>query len=169
MARLILLPALILLAGTLVPGCRSRTGPPRSAFFTQNNDLGKIVERNAPGKESGWEWISASGGNGSGESSTGNLFSPAVKSYHADLTRGFRCQPEAIDKFSRALKADLEKTARETGTEVYDVLETVQEKRLLGFQFRFTQEPMNGTVEVKVKPGKQNQYEVSIKIEESNR
>ena len=87
------------------------------------------------GKGAAWEWAALSAGTSSG---SGGRSMNAKCNANGDV----RCTPEALDQFLRALKADLEKTAKESGVAVSNASDVLKDGRLEGFRFDYT----NGTV-----------------------
>lgn len=126
------------LTAVAISGC-SRPLPAPSAFFSSIN-LKAVVDQCAP-QEMHW------GGRGFGEGGGGSTANPQNDKL---FDGNFRCDPEVVDLFLQALKAELRKRVEENGGHVTESVIPGTESATRGFQLRYQAGKMRGSIRAMV-------------------
>lgn len=78
----------------------------------------------------------------------------------------FLGKPEEADRALRAFRERLEESARQVGADVRAPAETIRDKFLMGFSFRYTLGAAEGRVEAAIEPGPFFDYQMRLEVEE---
>jgi len=154
---------LTLVAVVVLGGCSRSARPPKSDFFS-TVDL-NVIAKTAGGEDVDW------GSNGFGSSGTNRFFEG-----------DFRCKPESLARFLKALKVGLQEAVKERGGQVSPLRGLAKESGVAGFGFDYSFSvyleetghwELRGMVQMVVGPQKEGQHEdyqyphkVTIQIDE---